>query len=114
MLICVCIAYAAGLTVFTELGSVFRGWIPVVGGVISFAIVFCLFYFPLGRPVADAIGERIAAALHRGRHIKSGSGIDEIPVAPKTPPCSICGAPKGPICPECSSKMNTPSTKKID
>ena len=115
MLLCICVAYAAGLTVFRELSSVFKGWIGPAAGGVSFIIVFSVLYFPLAKPVADAIGEKISTFFHRGKHIKSGSGIEDIPDAPIIPPCSICGDPNGPICKECETKMSgPPRTSKID
>ncbi len=104
-LICLVIGGAAGWYVLIELASIFSGWIPPAAGAAVMTFVFSMFYFPLARPIADIIADRLTVAAHRGRHIRVGSGLDDIPEAEKQPTCSICGDPNGPICPACNEKM---------
>jgi len=104
-LICLAASGIAGYAVFLSMAEVFEGWTPRVGGAVTLVIVITLLYFPLARPIADLISDRLAVMTHRGRHIRTGSGLDDIPDAPVAPPCSLCGAPLGPICKACDEKM---------
>ncbi|MDJ0763264.1 MAG: hypothetical protein QNJ97_09775 [Myxococcota bacterium] len=104
-LICLGVAGAASWMVFTNLTEIFQGWIPLIGGSVVLLCIFPLLYFPLARPIADIIADRVAVLFHRGRHIRTGSGLDDIPEAPPQPSCSICGEPGGPICATCTAKM---------
>jgi hypothetical protein len=102
---CLVIGCVAGWVVLENLDDLFRGWIPLAAAVIVAIAVFILLYFPLGRPIAEIISDRLAVLAHRGKHIKSGSGLEDIPDGPKLLTCSICGGPGGPICPRCEAQM---------
>ncbi len=108
-LICLIMGGAAGWFVLVGLAELSKGWLPPVGGLVVMAIVFAALYFPLARPIADVISDRLSVATHRGRHIRSGTGLDSIPDAPKAPTCSICGGPGGPICNDCNREMERSS-----
>ena len=96
-LICFAAAGAAGWYVLVALAELWKGWIPPAGGLGTMVVVYLALYFPLARPIADIIADRFAVLAHRGRHIRSGTGLDSIPDAPKPLSCSICGGPGGPI-----------------
>jgi hypothetical protein len=103
--VCFVIGVVAGWVVLKNLDEVFRGWIPLAAGGAVVIIVFAALYFPLGKPIADVINDRLDVLAHRGRHIRSGSGLEDIPDGPKLVTCSICGGPGGPICPRCEAQM---------
>ena len=105
-LICIVIGCLAGWEVYVNLGDLFKGYIPLAAGLAVAFVVYLLLYLPLGRHLADYLSDRFSVAVHRGRHIRAGTGIDQVPDAPISPPCSICGAPNGPICKECEAKMS--------
>ena len=105
-LICILIGCLAGWEVYINLQELFKGFVPLIAGLVVAFIVYLVLYFPLGRHIADYFTDRFSVALHRGRHIRAGTGIDSIPDAPPPPNCSICGAPDGPICKECNEKMS--------
>jgi hypothetical protein len=107
-IICLGVAGAAGWTVFINLKEIFAGWVPLVSGIVVFLMVYSLLYYPLARHIAEAISDRMTVAVHRGRHIKSGSGLDSIPDAPRSISCTVCGGPGGPICDSCDQKMSSP------
>lgn len=105
-LLCLAVGGIAGYSVYINLAEIFARWTPEIGGGITFLVVFLLVYFPLGRPLAELLSDKLAVMTHRGRHIRSGSGLDQIPDASLAPPCSLCGAPGGPICSACNQKMS--------
>jgi hypothetical protein len=105
-LICICVGCVAGWEVYINLSELFKGFVPLAIGLAVAFVVFLVLYFPLGRHIADYFTDRFSVAIHRGRHIRAGTGIDHIPDAPPAPSCSICGAPDGPICRECNEKMS--------
>ena len=105
--LCIVVAGSAGWTVLVNLAEIHEGWIPPSAGATTMLIVLLLLYFPLARPVADAISDKLSTATHRGKHIRTGSGISDLPqsIIPRAPKCNICGSPNGPICPTCDEKM---------
>jgi hypothetical protein len=107
-IICLGVAGASGWTVFINLEEIFEGWVPPVSGIVVFLVVYSLLYLPLARHIAEAISDRMTVAMHRGRHIKSGTGLDSIPDAPPAINCTVCGGPGGPICESCDQKMSSP------
>ncbi len=112
-IICLIIAGAASWYVLIGVAEVVKGWIPPVTALAALVIIYALLYFPLARPIADIISDRLSVMTHRGRHIRTGSGLDEIPDAPGPVSCSICGGPGGPICGSCDSKMSTGRQSRI-
>jgi hypothetical protein len=98
----------SGWFVYRNLSSLFDGWAPIAVSAIVFFIVFSLLYFPLFRHLADAADDRLSVVFHRGRHIRSGSGLSEVPEAPKSIICTVCGGPGGPICPLCDQQLTRP------
>ncbi len=102
------IAVGGGAGYFTasQMRGVFEGYVPWTAGGIVAVFVFCILYFPLFRPIADAISDRLSTAVRRGRHIRSGSGLEEIHERPSSIHCTICGDPFGPICPKCQSELD--------
>ncbi len=112
-LLCLGVALAGGWVVYINLQELFERWvaISVAAGVLLF--VYSILYFPLARHLADALSDRLAVALHRGRHIRAGSGIDSVPDAAKPLNCAVCGGPGGPICPECDKKISVPSNRFV-
>ncbi len=104
-LVCLIVGGAAGWFVLLGVAELSKGWLPPVTGVIVMAIVFSALYFPLARPIAEVISDRLTVVAHRGRHIRSGTGLDFIPDAPKPLTCSMCGGPGGPICNDCNQQM---------
>lgn len=109
---CLVAACAAGWVVLVNLADLFKGWIPPVGGILTLVIVFLALYFPLARPIADVIADRLAVAAHRGRHIRSGSGLDNLPTATIIH-CTVCGGPGGPICRSCDEKLSRASRASL-
>lgn len=105
-------AAAAGWIVHRELGEVFGGRVPLAGGIAVGAAVLPLLFFPLLRPLADAVHDRLAAISNRLRDKASGSGLSDVPdggsdgrAAPRDVRCGFCGGPGGPVCPACHEKM---------
>jgi len=96
---------ASGWWVYTELGELFDWRVSLIGGGGISILVFVLAYFPLLRPIADAITDRLARLSVISKHVKTGRGLEDIPVAPRVN-CSICGGPNGPICKSCDTQMN--------
>ena len=97
----------AGWFVYANMKSVFEGIVPLAAAGVVVVFVFSIFYFPLFRPIADAVSDRLSVAVRRGRHIRTGSGIGELPERPSLAVrCSICGAPDGPICSSCQAEMD--------
>jgi hypothetical protein len=86
--------------------GVFEGYVPWTAGGIVALFVFVILYFPLFRPIADMISDRLSTAVQRGRHIRSGSGLEDLPERPSAVRCTICGDPFGPICPKCQAEIN--------
>lgn len=103
------ISGAAGWSVYINLTAIFENWIPIAAGGVVTVGVFSILYFPLFKPIADLIADRMSVAVHRGRHIRSGTGLNELPEAPPVQRCSLCGAPEGPICRSCREEMNRSS-----
>ena len=108
---CLGVGIAGGWIVYSNLVLLFDGWVPLAATAGIVAVVFCLLYFPLARPIADAADDRLSVILHRGRHIRTGSGIEEIPDAPAPQPCKLCGGPGGPICEVCDREMTLSSKR---
>ena len=98
---------------FVNLRELFDLWIPVVVALLVLLVVYSLLYFPLARHLAEAVSDRMSVVLHRGRHIRVGSGLDSIPDAAKPLNCAVCGGPGGPICPECDKKISVPSNRFV-
>ena len=94
-----------GYFVILNMKGVFDGWIPWASAASAGLFVFLILYFPLFRPIADVISDRLSVAMHRGRHIRSGSGLDDLPERPSTVRCAVCGKAEGPICPSCAAEM---------
>ena len=46
-------------------------------------VVFVILYFPLARPVSDIIGDRLCALRARAKSTRTGTGLDEVPMAYK-------------------------------
>jgi hypothetical protein len=107
------VAVAAGWVVFVNLRELFDFWVAVGVALLVLLGVYSLFYFPLARPLAEALSDRMSVVLHRGRHIRAGSGLDSIPDAAKPLNCAVCGGPGGPICPECDKKLSVPSNRFV-
>jgi hypothetical protein len=105
-------AAAAGWAVHRELAEVFGDRIPLVGGIAVVVVVLPLLFFPLLRPLADALHDRLAALNSRLRDNASGSGLSDVPdrvgdgpAARRDVRCGLCGGPGGPVCPACHEKM---------
>lgn len=112
IVVCLLVGALAAWQVYLNLGDVLEEWwAPYAGGGGAGVVVFLLLYLPLGRPVADLISDRLSAMHQRLKKSTSGTGLDEIPVAPRgratrptITPCTICGGPGGPVCPACFAK----------
>ncbi len=109
-MVCLLVGGFAGWFVLKELCSIGLGGVtpPIFAGS-TMLVIFLILYFPLARPMADIIEDRLEVTKHRGRHIKAGSGLDEIPEARPTVPvinsCQFCGGPDGPICEKCDQEI---------
>lgn len=105
-IVCFGAALGAGFYVYSTMKGMFDGYIlwGASGGV--FIAVFALLYFPLFLPVSEMISDRLVVAAHRGRHIRSGSGVDELPEGRVPIRCAICGNDQGPVCPACLAKTD--------
>lgn len=104
---CLLAGGAAGYFVYRNMFVVFEGYAPWIAAISVGIVVFVLFYFPLLRPVADAISDRLSVAVHRGRHIRSGSGLEELPTRSSMAlRCTICGEANGPICASCQADLD--------
>ena len=107
-IICLAVAGVAGYFVYTNMQEIFENWIPLASGAFVLLFVFSIFYFPLMRPIADLLSDRFSVAIHRGRHIRSGSGLEEIPESPELH-CAICGAPGASMCKACQAEIERES-----
>jgi hypothetical protein len=103
----------AGWTVFGELGEVFGGRFPLIGGIAAGAVVLPLLYFPLLRPLGDLLQDRLGALHNRLRHDRAGTGLGDVPdrpvrepTAPRIARCGLCGGPGGPVCAACHDKLS--------
>lgn len=105
---CLAAGGASGWFVYSNLTSLFDGWVPFVGAGIVLLIVFSLLYYPLFRHLAEAADDRLSVMFHRGRHIRSGSGLSDVPEPPQAIICTVCGGPGGPICSECDERLTHP------
>jgi hypothetical protein len=106
-------AGAAGWLVHRELAEVFGDRIPLVGGITAGAVVLPLLFFPLLRPVADVVQDRLAALVSRLRDNRVGTGLSDVPERIERGPearrivrCGMCGGPDGPVCSACHEKMS--------
>lgn len=109
-LICLLIAGFAGWNVLVGLAEFYTGWVPPAFGICTMAVVGLILYFPLARPLSDLIADRLHAVKPQNRHVRAGTGLDEVPsYSPSRPPpamsCNLCGGPGGPICPDCEAEM---------
>jgi hypothetical protein len=107
-IVCLGVGGVAGWAVYVNLQRIFEDWIPLASGAFTLVAVFALLYFPLMRPIADVITDRLEVAVHRGRHIQSGSGLGEIPDIPDTR-CAICGASGPTMCDACKAEIERQS-----
>lgn len=105
-------AAAAGFLVHREVAEVFAGEAPWICAGAGGALVLVLLYFPLLRPLADALDDRLSSLRHRVVSRRAGTGLDDIPERlpdsydkPKLDACSICGRPGGPVCDACRESM---------
>ncbi|MCK9464078.1 MAG: hypothetical protein M0R80_31045 [Proteobacteria bacterium] len=80
--ICLALGVGAGLGVGTEIAEVFAEprWLPWAAGGGTGIVVFVVLYVPLLRPIAEALGDRLAALRQSTRATRTGSGLDDIPV----------------------------------
>lgn len=98
---------ASGFFVYRNMYVVFEGYTPWIAAGTVGIFVFLILYFPLLRPIADAVSDRLSVAVHRGRHIRSGSGLEELPTRPTMSlRCTICGEADGPICSSCQAELD--------
>ncbi len=105
---CLIAGGAAGWFVYSNLVTLLDGWVPLVSTVIVFFFVFALLYYPLFRHLADAADDRLSVMFHRGRHIRSGSGLSDVPAPPQPIICTVCGGPGGPLCEACEERLSNP------
>ena len=114
-LICFAIGCLAGWAVQSNLSELLDNWVPFAGAGLTAAAVFIMLYFPLLRPIADMISERLMVMKQSTRHLRSGTGIGDIPTledpTDETPSpqqvCAICGSPAdSPVCESCQRKMS--------
>ena len=104
---CALAGVGSGIFVYRTMGGVFEGWVPRVAAGIVALVVFVILYFPLARPIVDAISDKLSTAVHRGRHIRSGSGLEELQTRPSSVlRCTICGEGEGPICEKCQAELD--------
>ncbi|MFO8070447.1 MAG: hypothetical protein R6V85_01115 [Polyangia bacterium] len=111
-LISLAAAAAAGFLVHREVAEVFEGMAPWICAGVTAALALVLLYFPLLRPLADALDDRLSSLRHRVLAKRTGTGLDDIPerlpdgyAKPKLDVCSMCGRPGGPICDACRESM---------
>ena len=76
--------------------------------ILAWLVVFAILYFPLMRPISEVLSDRLSVAMHRGRHIQTGSGLNDIPETPQLH-CSICGAPGASMCKTCADEIDRKS-----
>ncbi|MCU0663314.1 MAG: hypothetical protein MUC50_13435 [Myxococcota bacterium] len=133
--LCLVTAGFAGWNVLVGLAELYEGWVPPVFGIGTMLVVALVLYFPLGRPLSDMISTQLHNMAPPSRHVRAGTGLDEIPVFrdSRTPaastsvaareatgrmvvpkpqpavPCNLCGNTGGPICPECEAEMKRAS-----
>jgi len=127
------VAGPAAWWVHGELASFFKGFVPIYGAVVALVIVYVLFYFLLIKPVVNQIADRFFWVGQGRRHVRMGTGLDEVPRIPMTrkqslppsarasliPPtapakerenpdatCRFCGKKGGEICPACAKEWN--------
>lgn len=109
-LICLAVAGIAGWKVLVGLAELYNGWVPPAFGVGTMVVVAVVLYFPLARPVSDMLSNQMTSIVPPSRHVRAGTGLDEIPTfSPSRPPppsnCNLCGGPGGPICEACDAEM---------
>jgi len=112
--ICLAVAGLAGWQVWYHVSDVFEGWIPYAAGGLALAIVLPIFYFPLARPIADVIHDRMSALNQMMKKSRQGTGIDEVPIHRDMDritmtTCAICGGPVpvgSPVCDKCHRNMS--------
>ena len=99
--------------VYTNLKEVFEGApVPAGAGAIALVIIYLIVYFPLLRPVADVIDDKLSTLNQRVRATRTGIGFDEIPQRTRETTgairnkCGICGGAGGPVCESCRIKMS--------
>ena len=118
--ICLALGIVAGILVGKEIAEVFSDprWLPyAAGGGVGLA-VFAALYFPLLRPIADIVQDRLSALNQSVRATRTGTGLDEIPshphgrAAPKLDTCKVCGLPGKQICDACSTKLKDGSRSR--
>lgn len=105
-LVCLFLGIAAGFFVQKHMYGVFDGVVIWVSAAVVSLFVFIIFYYPLFRPIADIISDRLSVAVHRGQHIRAGSGVDDLSERPSSIRCTICGDDFGPVCPKCLTDMS--------
>jgi hypothetical protein len=103
----------AGWQVWLNLADVIDDrYVPMGIGGGAGLVVTLLLYFLLARPIAGVISDRLSALHTRVKSTRAGTGLDEVPLRPRTAPspkpdtCRICGAPGGPVCPACQAEMD--------
>jgi len=82
--ICLALGAVAGILVGKEIAEVFSDprWLPyAAGGGVGLA-VFAALYFPLLRPIAEMVQDRVSALNQSVRATRTGTGLDEIPLRP--------------------------------
>jgi hypothetical protein len=118
--ICLALGIGAGITVGKEIADVFvePRWLPLTAGGAVAAVVFAALFFPLFRPIADLVRDRLFAVSRQARTTRTGSGLDEIPLrredgpAPQLATCRVCGLPGKPVCDACSLKLKREARSK--
>jgi hypothetical protein len=80
--ICLALGIGAGITVGKEIADVFSDarWLPFAAGGGVAAVVFAALYFPLLRPIAEIVRDRVSTFSRPGQSTRTGTGLDEIPL----------------------------------
>jgi len=113
--ICLAVGALAGWNVHLQVSDVFSDprWLSWAIGAGVLLVVFALLYFPLVRPLAEVVGDRLDAARLRVRATRTGTGLDEVPVQrvddthTRLVICSHCGGPGGPVCDRCHARLTS-------
>ena len=80
--ICLALGIGAGIAVGRNVAEVFSDprWLFLAAGVGVGAVVFAVLYFPLFRPIADIVHDRLPASNKSLRVTRTGSGFGDIPL----------------------------------
>jgi hypothetical protein len=93
--ICLALGIGAAITVGKEIADVFPDprWLPFAAGGGVGAVVFAALFFPLLRPIADMVRDRVSTSNRQGHSTRTGTGLDDVPL--RRDPRKLSRRPRG-------------------